>query len=146
MCQRGNNLILELVKVFKRALMEELDQSKSVEAELSHFPYGSCEATSQMLALFLESRGIDEVTYTRNEWGDYIHYWVVVNNETLIDLTAHQFPDCNDELIVTERSSFHDQFKCLESFPPNLESLDRFGSRYGYKPCYDSILRRAKDT
>ncbi|MEZ8778559.1 hypothetical protein AB6D85_13145 [Vibrio splendidus] len=126
--------------------MEELEQSNSVEAELSNFPYGSCEATSQMLALFLESRGIERVTYTRNEWGGYIHYWVFVNNETLIDLTAHQFPDCNNEFIVTERSIFHDKFKCLESFPPNLESLNRFGSRYGYKPCYYSILRRAKNT
>jgi len=142
--KKENGLIAELVKVFREALILELTEADFIETELSDFPYGSCEATSQMLALYLESEGIKDVVYTRNQFESSIHYWVVVN-DLIIDLTAHQFSEVDEDFIVASESPFHSKFELLETHSPRRDSLNRMGSLYGYTRCYDSILSRVKN-
>lgn len=137
-------MIAELVKVFRDALILELNEADFIDTELSDFPYGSCEVTSQMLALYLESEGIKDVVYTRNQLESSIHYWVVVDDLT-VDLTVHQFSEVDEDFIVASESTFHRKFELLETYSPCRDSLERRGSLYGYTRCYDSILTRVKN-
>lgn len=135
-------MIHELVESFQHALLDELNEADFVDAELSSFPYGSCEITSHMLGIFLESKGISKVVITRNSRDDSIHYWVVVDNKLIIDLTTHQFSDSESNCIVTEHSSFHGKYNRIEEFKPNHWFLKRCGSLYGYTLFYDNIVKR----
>jgi hypothetical protein len=135
-------LIHELVESFRHALIEELNEANFVDAELSSFPYGSCEITSHMLGIFLESKGISKVVITRNGRDDSIHYWVVIDNKLIVDLTAHQFSEHESDCIVSEDSSFHENYKRIEEYKPNRCFLNRRGSLYGYTNFYDNIVSR----
>ncbi|PKG64723.1 MULTISPECIES: hypothetical protein [Pseudoalteromonas] len=139
-------MIAKLVESFKHALICEINEAKFVDAELSGFPFGSCEVTSQMLALFLESQGVRGVTYTLNQLGDYFHYWVVVDDKLIIDLTAHQFSSCISDCIITSDSLFHKPYKFKKAHKPSYDLLERQGSLYGYTRFYKSILDRVKNT
>nr|WP_217516154.1 hypothetical protein [Vibrio metschnikovii] len=126
-------LLIELVKKFWTAFEEELNSSDYLDSELCSFPNGSCEITSQMLALYLKSSGINNVVYTRNKTNQLeigsIHYWVVVEDRIIIDLTAHQFKEFEGSAICDVDSEFHRLFKQLRVNSPELESLERPSSR-----------------
>lgn len=66
-------MISELVKVFRGILILELSEADFIDTELSHFPYGACEATSQMLAVCLDLTAhpfskVDEDFYVISEY------------------------------------------------------------------------------
>ncbi|AGQ92291.1 hypothetical protein M634_11135 [Vibrio parahaemolyticus O1:Kuk str. FDA_R31] len=125
--KEGCLLLIELVQKFCSAFEDELNSSDYLDSELCSFPNGSCEATSQMLALYLQSAGIADVVYTKNETDQLevgsIHYWVVVENKVIIDLTAHQFDEFKGTHVCSVDSEFHGLFKQLSTSVPNKESL-----------------------
>ncbi|EMK3316842.1 hypothetical protein V8043_004313, partial [Vibrio vulnificus] len=122
-------LLIKLVKKFFAAFEEELNASDYLDSELCSFPSGSCEITSQMLALYLKSSGVNNVVYTRNKTNQLeignIHYWVVVDDRIIIDLTAHQFKEFEGSAICDVDSDFHRLFDQLRVSSPDLQSLDR---------------------
>lgn len=122
-------MLEELIEKFCTAFEDELNSSDYLGSELCSFPHGSCEATSQMLALYLQSEGIDNVVYTRNETEHLevgnIHYWVVVDDQIIIDLTAHQFQEFSGSFICSTDSTFHGKFNQLRASSPDIASLDR---------------------
>ena len=127
--KEGCRLLIELVEKFCSAFEDELNSSEYLDSELCSFPNGSCEATSQMLALYLQSGGIADVVYTKNETEQLkvgsIHYWVVVENKVIIDLTAHQFDEFKGTHVCSVDSEFHSLFRQLSTSVPNKESLWR---------------------
>lgn len=122
-------MLIESVEKFCSAFEDELTSSDYLDSELCSFPNGSCEATSQMLALYLQSVGIADVVYTKNETDQLkvgrIHYWVVVDNKVIIDLTAHQFDEFTGTHVCSVDSEFHNLFKQLSASAPSKESLCR---------------------
>jgi len=141
-------LLFELVKKFCDALLVELESAEYLESELCSFPGGSCEITSQMLALYLESEGIENVVYTRNETDvlevGSVHYWVVVDN-IIVDLTAHQFTEFEGDCILPIESPFHAQFKQLATSSPSIASLDRPFSGQGNLLFYNKLMSRLEN-
>ncbi|GLR04380.1 hypothetical protein GCM10007906_19680 [Vibrio hyugaensis] len=141
---------IELVKKFKDALAMELKEADRVPAELSSFPFGSCEETSKMLALYLSDNDISDVVYTRNNTisemsGSGVHYWVVVDGTWVIDLTAHQFDECDDDFIVSQSSDFHSNYELESAHIADINDLDGFGSN-DISKFYKKLTIRLKNT
>jgi hypothetical protein len=122
-------LLVELIENFCSALEVELNKAEYLAPELISFPSGSCEIISQMLALYLQHQSIKNTVYTKNQTNvleiGSIHYWVVVNSSIIIDLTAHQFEEFEGDCILPIKSEFHAQFKQLQMFYPDVNSLGR---------------------
>ncbi|MEO3684669.1 hypothetical protein ABHN84_20610 [Shewanella vesiculosa] len=140
-------MLQELVERFCVALIDELNEAEYLNPELSSFPHGSCEAISQMVALYLDSKGVEEVVFTRNRaiisGRNSVHYWVLVGSEVIIDLTAEQFDEFKGSCIrlVTD-SPFHSQFEQLSFSRPNLGSLVRPGIGANNIIFYKRLLSR----
>ena len=75
------------------------------------FPKGCCGSASEVLACWLPRQGEDD-------WYEYVHGWR--NDEShawleykglIIDITADQFPEITEKVIVTTDRSFYDQFE-----------------------------------
>jgi hypothetical protein len=137
----------ELVERFCVALIDELNEAEYLNPELSSFPHGSCEAISQMVALYLDSEGVEDVVFTRNKstisGRNSVHYWVLVDSQVIIDLTAEQFDEFKGSCIrlVTD-SPFHSQFEQLSFSRPNMESLVRPGIGADNVVFYKRLLSR----
>ncbi|MBB1438708.1 hypothetical protein H5202_08435 [Shewanella sp. SG41-4] len=137
----------DLVERFCVALIDELNEAEYLNPELSSFPHGSCAAISQMVALYLDAKGVEEVVFTRNRaiisGRNSVHYWVLVGSEVIIDLTAEQFDEFKGSCIrlVTD-SPFHSQFEQLSFSRPNLDSLVRPGIGADNIVFYKRLLSR----
>lgn len=137
----------KLVERFCVALIDELNEAEYLNPELSSFPHGSCEAISQMVALYLDSEGVEDVVFTRNRatisGRNSVHYWVLVGSQIIIDLTAEQFDEFKGSCIrlVTD-SPFHSQFEQLSFSRPNLDSLVRPGIGADNIVFYKRLLSR----
>jgi hypothetical protein len=140
-------MLRELVHKFGVAFLSELEGSQLLGAELSSFPGGSCEITSQMLALYLHSQGISNVVYTRNQTSTLnvgsVHYWVIAEN-TIIDLTAHQFEEFEGYCFLPLGSEFHGQFEQLSVHQPDINSLYRQFDGQSYEAFYFNVINRIK--
>lgn len=140
-------MLLELVHKFGNAFLSELEEAHNLGAELNSFPGGSCEITSQMLALYLDSQGINNVVYTRNRASTLkvgsIHYWVIAEN-TIIDLTAHQFEEFEGACFLPLDSEFHGRFEQLSEHKPDMNSLYRQFDGQSYENFYFNVISRIR--
>ncbi|MEI4551237.1 hypothetical protein [Pseudoalteromonas spongiae] len=141
-------MLLELVHKFGAAFLSELEEAQYLGTELNSFPAGSCEITSQMLALYLYSNGINDVVYTRNQTSTLnagsIHYWVIAEN-TIIDLTAHQFEEFKGHCFLPLDSEFHGRFEQLSEHKPDINSLYRQSDGQSYESFYFNVINRIKN-
>jgi hypothetical protein len=79
------------------------------------FPCGSCGDASLLLAHFLGEHGFADVTYVLGERGQVnvdwtSHAWLRVDG-FIVDITADQFPDMDQRVIVARDSPWHDTFE-----------------------------------
>jgi hypothetical protein len=101
------NLFIESLK-FRRAI-EECDKT-CLPASFHSFPNGSCDDASLILAHYLKEKGFGEFEYVLGYRMGKSHAWLK-QNEIIIDITADQFMDNNEKVIVTINSNWHDEFK-----------------------------------
>jgi hypothetical protein len=85
------------------------------------FPTGCCGNASDMLGVYLKSRGLGDFDYIgggkqspRAVDGEIImhyqsHAWLK-QGRIIVDITADQFPEVQEEVIVTTRSAWHRQW------------------------------------
>jgi hypothetical protein len=97
-----------LARRFRRALQEQAPLWRDVSFE--HFPRGCCGDTALLLGRFLCDHGAGDVQYvlgTRrlgDSWSS--HAWLVVDG-LIVDITADQFDDVDEEVIVAATSPWH---------------------------------------
>lgn len=96
-----------LAKLFRRAL-DQLDWQR-MPMGFHDFPLGTCGDISDILANYLQSRGIEEIEYVCGIFPDgKTHAWLEVFGY-IVDITADQFPDVSQSVIVTTVSPWHEQ-------------------------------------
>ncbi|USD30057.1 hypothetical protein J8Z24_08305 [Pseudoalteromonas sp. SCSIO 43201] len=141
--------IERIAREFRYAINEAISESGYVGGELDTFPIASCEVTSQMLGLYLLELGYENVIATFNqrpkrepsEIGSDSHVWLVVNGSVIVDITADQYDDCINEVVVSENSKFHQTF----TYYSNRElDLSRPGSS-GYSEFYEQVKQRLQN-
>ncbi len=101
-------------------------------ARLKRFPRGCCKDASFILARILDTEyGIADTEYvwgiTDSESGSDTHGWLEVNGP-IMDVTADQFPDINEPVLVIPRdeSEFHARFE--------LQSRSRYPRFWKFHP------------
>ncbi|MBU5313479.1 hypothetical protein KQI38_15765 [Tissierella carlieri] len=100
----------EILPVFFRQTLENMDLDEFPDScFLKNFPRGCCSDTCDLLSKFYASNGIK----TFYVWGMYeerTHAWLKYE-DYIIDITADQFLDVNEKVIVTKDKGWHSKFK-----------------------------------
>ena len=101
---------------------------------LRDFPRGSCGDASVLLGEYLHQTGYGQWDYVAGEREPDLHSHAWLEQDGLIvDITADQFSDINEPVIVTGDRSWHQQFSYPEPRHPAL--ID------SYDPATRTILR-----
>lgn len=81
---------------------------------LQRFPKGSCGDASLLLADYLRGHGFPDVSYVLGKRGSYEdrhnHAWLV-GSGFIVDITADQFAEISEPVMVCRASKFHDSFE-----------------------------------
>lgn len=91
---------------------------------LRDFPLGSCGDASSLLGKYLEQKGFGKFTYVSSQRiskPEESHAWIKGDN-LIIDITADQFDEINFEVIVAEKSAFHETFEIIKTDDVNFLS------------------------
>lgn len=76
---------------------------------LRSFPKGSCGDASLQLGKYLQQNGYADIRYISG-WRDTMsHAWLLVDG-FIVDITADQFQEISESVIITEDQSWHRQF------------------------------------
>jgi hypothetical protein len=103
--------IQDLVNRFRHAL-NKLDWG-SMPISFRRFPTATCGNISDILANYLQSKGVNDIKHVCGVLPDgQSHAWLVVDLY-IIDITADQFPCVTQEVIFSKSSDFHRKFNDL---------------------------------
>src|SRR6478609_5261918 len=123
----------------------------SIGPELINFPTLSCEVSTQILGLYLRTKGVENIVACRgkrstpNSSGEQIHTWLLVNNRIIMDITSDQFPDSVDKVFVGEYSDFHSSFSHIAQRAISEEELHR-SAGISYKAFYQFLENASCNT
>jgi hypothetical protein len=88
------------------------------------FPRAACGDTAMILGQVLYEQGIEGFMYVWGEKheanGEYSSHGWLQNGEWIVDITADQFADVHDPVIVTNSSPWHEAW---EQCPPSESTL-----------------------
>lgn len=73
------------------------------------FPLGCCGDTSDLLAKYLTEEHSIETLYVWGMRGEQSHAWLE-HKKLIIDITADQFDEVNESVIITTDRTWHSQF------------------------------------
>lgn len=92
------------------SLIENVDKGK-LSVKLKNFPKGACGDTSLLLGIYLNEHGFStNYVCGFSEENDSSHAWLEYK-DIIIDITAYQFPEIEDKIIVTKNSKWHVKIK-----------------------------------
>lgn len=100
--------IRELACLFRESIIRTRD-GYSYNSNFSNFPKGCCGDASDLLSVYLYNNGISATTVS-GEDGIQTHSWLEYC-DIIIDITADQFEDIYEAIIVSKRSDWHQKFK-----------------------------------
>lgn len=75
-----------------------------------NFPSGACGDTTPLLGTYLIEQGFETFMYASGNKGNTTHAWLQLNS-IVIDITADQFPEISEKVIVSENSAWHKTFR-----------------------------------
>lgn len=128
--------LLRLCTNFREMILS-LDQ-KNKPSVLKDFPIGSCGITCILLSQYIEDNTKKRCLYVAGEKSDgFSHAWLVVG-KFIVDITADQFLDCSQQVIVTKNSMWHKQFKKINSHIVNIDAYQE--QSFIYWSYYNTIL------
>jgi hypothetical protein len=104
---------IEKIAEAVRAAIEQLDV-KYLPITMQSFPYGACGDAALLLGTYYKEIGLGSFNYVLGMRGEYeavhSHAWLKQGN-VLVDITADQFPEVRQKVIVTEHSAWHSTFE-----------------------------------
>jgi hypothetical protein len=128
---------------FRKAI-EKCDKTK-LGIIFEQFPKGSCGDTALLLAQYLQSKGFHELKYVCGwrhigDGGEQSHAWLLYKN-IIIDITADQFQEGKNSVLVTIDNTWHDKFNKQQKSLVNIESYDG-GTRATIKSLFAVIAEQ----
>jgi hypothetical protein len=130
------DLFFETTK-FRKAI-EGCDK-KLLPVSFQSFPTGSCGDASLTLAQYLKVKGFGEFDYILGGRMGKSHGWLS-QGEIIIDITADQFADNNEKVIVSINSEWHKDFKGEKQHTVDLSAYDE-NTRNTLLNAYKEILK-----
>lgn len=109
-----------------RSLMETASKEQIVKGYLSGFPAGRCGLTCRVLGPWLIGLFPNyDYEYVCGFHGRQSHAWIEMNN-LIIDITADQFDNISEPVIVTYDHSFHDTFTAKIYRKLSIEDMSQY--------------------
>lgn len=107
--------LVEEIQKF-RCMIEKTDFTIIPEAGcFCRFPKGCCGDTALLLWKFLQTEFCgkydEDIKYKSGMKGKQTHAWLEFKNAIVIDITADQFPDIEEPVMITSNKRWHEQFK-----------------------------------
>jgi hypothetical protein len=105
-----------------RLAIERCDP-KHLGIAMQGFPKGSCGAAGPLLGTYLAEQGLGRFTYVLGRRdsdginGHHYHAWLEADG-IIVDITADQFPEIDQKVIVTTQSDWHATFEREEAKDP----------------------------
>ena len=98
--------VRELAVRFRKAILKCV--RTELPLSLADFPTGSCADASMLLGTYFKDNGINGFILIKGKRGEgnslETHYWLE-KGDILVDITADQFEDTNEEVVITETDS-----------------------------------------
>jgi hypothetical protein len=107
---QNSRVLNELKRIatnFRNAIIEVKDSSPL--ESLRKFPVGACGDAALLLGHHLNDLGYEHVLRISGYKGDQSHAWVQIKG-LIIDITAYQYGDIDEEVIVTNDDKWHREF------------------------------------
>jgi hypothetical protein len=98
-----------------RGAIEECDP-KSLTEGMKDFPIGACGDATPLLGTYLTEQGLGTFTYVlglrahNGINGSHSHAWLEASG-IIVDITADQFPEIVEKVIVSAGSDWHAEFE-----------------------------------
>jgi len=110
-----------------RAAIEKCNQ-KMLPITFESFPRGSCGDAALLLAKYLQNAGLGSFDYIcgeyrYGEWEFQSHAWLQ-KGRLIVDITADQFEEITQKVIVTTDHSWHKRFKGKLTHHADFELYD----------------------
>ena len=102
-----NQMVEECTKF--RLAVEECKDNIGIDW-FKDFPLGCCQDASLMLALYLHRKGFGVAELVSGSKGRNSHAWLELDG-LIIDITADQFKEGKEKVIISKKSEFHNAFK-----------------------------------
>ena len=104
---------LRIVATRFRMAIEQCDPKQLTEG-MEKFPTGSCGDAVLLLGTYLSAQGLGSFVYVaawrrQRDGGKQSHAWLE-SDGIIIDITADQFSDVSEKIIVTRKSLWHQTF------------------------------------
>ena len=125
-------LIELLARKFRLAI------EKTGNSLFNNFPFGCCGEASKLLQKYLSTNCIETV-YVWGRWGEQSHGWLE-HDSLIIDITADQFPDIFENVIVTYDRSWHTKFKYQDKYIVDFEKFESM-PRERFRAKYNTIVK-----
>ncbi|MFW2503471.1 transglutaminase domain-containing protein [Clostridium diolis] len=103
------------------------------------YPRGCCGDVSNLLAKFLRDNGI-ECEYVWGMMGRQSHAWLECD-ALIVDITADQFPEIKEQILITADKSWHKKFKRQRRSDGDFEKFN-FYNKHRLTTIYKNILLR----
>ena len=105
------------------------------------FPKGSCGDTCLILAKYLKDSdlGIFNYILAKDNQNYSTHAWLK-QNQIIVDITADQFNNIQQKVIVNTNSNWHEKFYIESETPADLERYDRY-TQAELLDCYYKIRK-----
>jgi hypothetical protein len=141
-----NGSYAEAVRDAAARFRTALEQGSLRLRSLADFPNGSCGDASELLGQYLSDSGLGMWSYRRGTQSDPLltHAWVE-RDALIADITADQFPDMSEPVLVTTDRIWHDA-----RFPSgpsdrgaDLDWFELNNNRADALADYDTLKRRA---
>jgi hypothetical protein len=112
------------------AVRRAIEMCEPTELPWSRFPCGACGDTALVLGQVLDDEGIQGFKYVcgnkyKGDGRPSSHAWLQ-SGEWIVDITADQFPDVHESVIVTHKSEWHELWEWQR---PEPGTLREYGSQ-----------------
>ena len=111
----------KLAHVFRQAI--ELCDRSQLPISFQSFPRGSCGDTCDLLAKWLEENGQTGFYYVCGWRQGGSHAWLE-RDGIILDITADQFVDMKQSVIVTDDPTWHETFGNLQRHYADFETYN----------------------
>lgn len=126
--------IKSLAVKFRKAILKTPIDKLPITCKF--FPRGACGDASLLLATHLTNSGYGKFVYVTGRRNGQQHTWLEKNG-LIIDITADQFGEVIEEVIVTTDRTFHDKFEIENRHEGNLNKYKN--DRHAYESLTNSL-------
>lgn len=113
----GTENKIEIIKnycIIFRSAIEKCDK-KLMPISFRNFPNGSCGDTVTLLGTYLFDNYMGEFNYVVGCKNGKSHAWLKNDEGLIVDITADQFPEIVEKVIVSCNSEWHNNFNFTET-------------------------------